>query len=73
MVHKVFGLSRAAARPNCKSERHLGCVQRHLESVVMMLNQWQLAFLHRLVELGGFISVPDGVVNQELIELIEAD
>jgi hypothetical protein len=56
-----------------KSERHLGCVQRHLESVVMMLNQWQLAFLHRLVELGGFISVPGGVVNQELIELIEAD
>jgi hypothetical protein len=37
------------------------------------LNQWQLDFLRRLVELGGSISVPDGVVNQELIELIEAD
>ena len=32
-----------------------------------------LDFLRRLVELGGSISVPDGVVNQELIELIEAD
>jgi hypothetical protein len=37
------------------------------------LNQWQLDFLRRLGELGGSISVPDGVVNQELIELIEAD
>ena len=39
----------------------------------MALNQWQHNFLHRLVELGGSITVPDGVVNQELIDLIEAD
>jgi len=39
----------------------------------MTLNEWQQNFLRRLVELGGSISVPDGVLNQELIELIEAD
>jgi hypothetical protein len=39
----------------------------------MTLNQWQHDFLRRLTELGGSITVPDGVVNQELIELIEAD
>jgi DNA-binding PadR family transcriptional regulator len=39
----------------------------------MALNLWQTNFLRRLVELGGSISVPDGVVNKELIELIEAD
>jgi len=36
-------------------------------------NQWQRNFLNRLVELGGSISVPTGVVNQELIELIKTD
>ena len=39
----------------------------------MATNQWQRNFLRRLVELGGSISVPNGVVNQELIELIETD
>jgi hypothetical protein len=39
----------------------------------MALNQWQHNFLRRLVELGGSISVPNGVVNQEIIELIEGD
>ena len=39
----------------------------------MTLSEWQHRFLNRLVELGGSISVPDGVVNQELNELIEAD
>lgn len=39
----------------------------------MALNQWQHSFLRRLVELGGSVSVPDGVVNQDLIDLIEAD
>ncbi len=39
----------------------------------MALNQWQYSFLRRLVELGGSITVPDGVVNQDLIDLIEAD
>jgi hypothetical protein len=39
----------------------------------MPTNQWQHNFLRRLVELGGSISVPNGVVNRELIELIETD
>ena len=38
----------------------------------MALNQWQQSFLRRLVELGGSVSVPDGVVNQDLVDLIEA-
>jgi hypothetical protein len=39
----------------------------------MALNQWQHDFLRRLVELRGSITVPDGVVNEELLGLIEAD
>jgi len=39
----------------------------------MTLNHWQQSFLRRLIELGGSVSVPDGVVNQDLIDLIEAD
>jgi hypothetical protein len=70
MVHKVFGLSRAAARPNWQKRAPLSL---RAAAFGERSNQWQLAFLHRLVELGGFISVPDGVVNQELVELIEAD
>ncbi len=39
----------------------------------MTLNQWQTSFLRRLVELGGAISVPEGVLNEELLELIKVD
>jgi DNA-binding PadR family transcriptional regulator len=39
----------------------------------MTLNQWQQSFLRRLVELGGSVTVPDGVVNQDLIDLVDAD
>ena len=39
----------------------------------MNINQWQLRFLTRLVELGGSVDVPVGVVNEDLVGLIEAD
>jgi hypothetical protein len=39
----------------------------------MTLNQWQRSFLNRLIELGGSISVPTGVVTDDLIALIEAN
>jgi hypothetical protein len=37
----------------------------------MTLTQWQRRFLRRLVELGGSISVPAGVMNEDLLALIE--
>ena len=37
------------------------------------INQWQHSFLRRLVELSGSISVPSGVVNEDLRDLIDRD
>jgi hypothetical protein len=55
------------------SGRRLACLDGQQQaSGEMALNQWQHNFLRRLVELGGSISVPDGVINEELIELLEA-
>ncbi len=48
-------------------------IRRDFVRRAMVLNQWQHNFLRRLVELGGSITVPDGVVNQDLIDLIEGD
>jgi hypothetical protein len=39
----------------------------------MTLNEWQQRFLLRLAELGGSITVPVGVANEDLVALIEAD
>ena len=37
----------------------------------MILTLWQQRFLQRLVTLGGSITVPIGVVNDDLLALIE--
>lgn len=39
----------------------------------MTLNKWQQNFLRRLIVLGGSTSVPVGIVNEDLIGLIEAN
>ena len=72
LVCTVCGTIGADARPNWQ-ERAPSDGQQHWTDGAMALNQWQYDFLRRLVELGSSITVPDGVVNQELIELIEAD
>jgi DNA-binding MarR family transcriptional regulator len=54
--------------------RPLVCLGIEAEWIVFVLiNQWQHNFLCRLVELGGSISVPSGVVNEDLRDLIDRD
>jgi predicted transcriptional regulator len=54
------------------SERRRPCSGIEAEWIALVpINQWQHSFLRRLVELSGSITVPSGVVNEELRDLID--